>query len=158
MFKAKNHSFYVTVTRDRCHVEKKIPRKNCCVCFPRTSKGNGTVVGEVLQSRFSSFFANNVCIGDICAKNAGGRLIDKKKIGVGQLEFSFPLPFQDRSAVSSISLSLAVMILFFLSMIALVMLELSISNTGFNVETLDIGNTISNPVSFKLDRSILHYF
>lgn len=36
---------------------------NCCVCLSRTSKVNGTIVGEVLQSRCSLFFSKNVCIG-----------------------------------------------------------------------------------------------
>ena len=48
---------------------KIMPRKTCCVCQSKTTLGNGTIVGEVLQCRCSAFFGKNVCIGDImCQK------------------------------------------------------------------------------------------
>lgn len=54
---------------------KQVPRKknhakqSCCVRPLKTSVRNGTIVGEVLQSSCSSFFAKNVCIGYILSWN-----------------------------------------------------------------------------------------
>lgn len=81
--RVKNHPLYVT--HNRYYVKNIIQRKNCCVCFSRTFIGNGTIVREVLQSRCSSFFANNVCIGDIFLPKRNVYRLDK--MVVGQLEF-----------------------------------------------------------------------
>lgn len=40
----------------------------------KTTLGNGTIVGEVLQCR-----CKNVCIGDIICQNAGERFLEKKQ-------------------------------------------------------------------------------
>lgn len=73
------------VTLNRCYVRLYHAEQKVLRLFFRTFIGNGTIVKKVLQSRCSSFFANNVCIGDIFLPKRNVYRLDK--MVVGQLEF-----------------------------------------------------------------------
>lgn len=67
LFEVKKHS--ICVTRNKCHVKISCQAKLSCLLF-RTPKGNCSVLGEVLQSRYSCFFVKNLYISNIYANNA----------------------------------------------------------------------------------------
>lgn len=85
-----NHS--ICVTRDRCSFKKSCRAKPVSWVFlSKTPIVNVTLMGEVLQNRFSLFMQKNVCTGDIVCQKCRKTVYRLEENGVGQLESSVPL-------------------------------------------------------------------
>lgn len=90
MFEKLNHS--ICVTRDRCSLKKSCRAKTVSWVFlSKTPIVNVTLMGEVLQNRFSLFMQKNVCTGDIVCQKCKKTVYRLEENGVGQLESSVPL-------------------------------------------------------------------
>lgn len=81
LFEKMNHS--ICVTRDRCSLKKSCRAKTVSWVFlSKTPIVNVTLMGEVLQNRFSLFMQKNVCTGDIvCQKMQEDGLQIRRKWG-----------------------------------------------------------------------------